>query len=59
MTNQVLIEKISNAVNIEPTDNTVKGGVVDVTVNQQIMTQFMSTRKFKEVTQVEVSHQTE
>ena len=59
MTNKVLIESVSNAVNIVPIDNTVKGGVVDVTVNQQIMTQFMSTRKYKEVTQVEVSHQTE
>lgn len=59
MTNKVLIENVSNTVNIVPIDNTVEGGVVDVTVNQQIMTQFMSTRKYKEVTQVEVSYQTE
>lgn len=49
MINPLFQEGVTNSIIIEKVENNIVGGVIDVTVKTQTMTQFQAVRKYSEV----------
>lgn len=58
MIKRILIDTVENSISLERNENNLVGGVVDVKLKTQNMTQFQAFRKYSEVTIDEVSNQT-